>query len=427
MDYMEKINELRDKKRQLLDKANGLANEGKTEDVKSITDQMHGINDQIETFEELAKESQQNASPLEQKPQAHTAEETQNKAPTPFASLGEQLQAIRNVAENHTTDQRLAQINDAVMGGTESKGADGGFAVQTDFAGTIIESAVMQSPLLQRLDRYTCSANANGVRWLAIDETDVTKSVFGGVRAYWAAEGATVAASKPAFREVKMDLEKMMGIAYCTDELLQDAAFMTGFFGRAFSLATDRLLTEAVIDGDGAGKPKGLLKSSALVEVPKEKDQAAGQLVGKNIIRMQARTLTRNRSRYVWLMHPDLEEQLPELSIGSGDAARLLWMPEGGINNLDYQRVMGKPVLFEDNCAAVGSKGDIMLVDPMEYILLAKGNAKQEWSMHVQFLTDQMAFRIVWRCNGAPKRDTAVKLKNSTKLRSPYITLAARK
>ena len=44
-------------------------------------------------------------------------------------------------------------------------------------------------------------------------------------------EGATVAASKPQFREMKMDLEKMMGFAYCTDEMLQDAAFLTGFFG----------------------------------------------------------------------------------------------------------------------------------------------------------------------------------------------------
>ena len=37
--------------------------------------------------------------------------------------------------------------------------------------------------------------------------------LIGGIQMFWAAEGATVAASKPQFREMKMDLEKMMGFA----------------------------------------------------------------------------------------------------------------------------------------------------------------------------------------------------------------------
>ena len=128
-----------------------------------------------------------------------------------------------------------SSVNNAVLGSNESMGADGGFAIQTDFAGAILESAVQASPLLNRLDRYTCSSAANSMRWISADETDVSKSVFGGVQMYWAAEGATVAASKPQFREMKLDLEKMMGFLYCTDEMLQDAAFMTGFASTGFS------------------------------------------------------------------------------------------------------------------------------------------------------------------------------------------------
>ena len=109
------------------------------------------------------------------------------------------------------------------------------------------------------------------MRWLSVDETDVSKSVFGGVQMYWASEAGTVAASRPQFREMKMDLEKMMGFAYATDEMLTDAAFMTGFFGSAFALAADRLLTESVISGDGVGKPLGLLHSKALLAVDKER------------------------------------------------------------------------------------------------------------------------------------------------------------
>ena len=313
-----------------------------------------------------------------------------------------------------------------MLGVTGTNGPDGGFALQEDFAGAILESAVRQSPLLNRLDRYTCSSAANAMRWLHADETDISTSVFGGIQMFWAAEGATVAASKPQFREMKLDLEKMMGFCYCTDEMLQDAAFLTGFVGNGFTLAADRLLTESVISGDGVGKPLGLLNSGAVIVVDKESSQAAGTFQGANVIKMQARAMPRGRDRMVWLIHPDLEEQLPYLAIQSGEAAKFLWNPEGGLGNFDTQRVLNKPVLFEDSCPAMGSKGDVMLVDPMQYILLSKGTAKQDWSIHVEFLTDQNCFRMVFRCNGAPKVNKPLKIKNSSKTRSPFVALAAR-
>ena len=394
---------------------------------------MNDLNGNIEKLERAMDAARANAAPVDgaydgvlHDGEKGKAKDGKDKDLKVFSSLGEQLKAIYAFRKNGVKDERLQQVNNAVLGSNEGTGADGGFALQTDFAGQILESAVEQSPLLNRLDRYTCSSAANAMRWLSADETDVSKSVFGGVQMYWASEGATVAASKPQFRELKMDLEKMMGFAYCTDEMLTDAAFMTGFFGTAFTLAADRLLTESVISGDGVGKPLGILNSKAIITVDKESTQAAGTFLGANAIKMQARAMPRNRDRLVWLMHPDAEELLPYLSIQSGEAAKFLWNPEGGLGNFDTQRVLNKPVLFEDSCSALGSKGDINLVDPMYYILLTKGTAKQDWSVHVEFLTDQNCFRMVYRCNGAPKIEKPLTIKNSAKTRSPFVTLAAR-
>ena len=432
MDFMEKITELRAKKNDLKDKAEALAKDGKFEDLNAIADKMAGINGSIQSLERMIDESRANAVP---ESGAYDGVLHDGKSGEPkddknglhvFNSLGEQLKAIYDFRKNHVEDSRLQRVNNAVLGSNEGSGADGGFAIQTDFAGMIMDSAVAASPLLNRLDRYTCSSAANAMRWLSADETDVSKSVFGGVQMYWAAEGAEVNASKPQFRELKMDLEKMMGFAYCTDEMLQDAAFMTSFLGNAFTLAADRLLTESVISGDGNGKPTGILQSQALVTVEKESGQAAATFVGNNAVKMQARAMPRNRDRLVWLMHPDVEEQLPLLSIQSGNESKFLWTPEGGLGNFDTQRVLNKPVLFEDSCAALGSKGDVNLIDPFYYILMTKGTAKQDWSIHVEFLTDQNCFRMVYRCNGAPKINSALAIKNSKKTRSPFITLAAR-
>lgn len=433
MDFMAKITELRAQKKQLAAQAETLVKDGKLDDLDNITQQMNDLNGNIEKLERAMEAARANAAPVDgaydgvlHDGEKGKAKDGKDKDLKVFSSLGEQLKAIYAFRKNGVKDERLQQVNNAVLGSNEGTGADGGFALQTDFAGQILESAVEQSPLLNRLDRYTCSSAANAMRWLSADETDVSKSVFGGVQMYWASEGATVAASKPQFRELKMDLEKMMGFAYCTDEMLTDAAFMTGFFGTAFTLAADRLLTESVISGDGVGKPLGILNSKAIITVDKESTQAAGTFLGANAIKMQARAMPRNRDRLVWLMHPDAEELLPYLSIQSGEAAKFLWNPEGGLGNFDTQRVLNKPVLFEDSCSALGSKGDINLVDPMYYILLTKGTAKQDWSVHVEFLTDQNCFRMVYRCNGAPKIEKPLTIKNSAKTRSPFVTLAAR-
>lgn len=428
MDYVEKCTELRNKKGELLAHAEKLVTDGKFEEADSITAQMEDINKQIKTLEDLAKASGERAeAAYDGALHTPTTEKDATTPAGPFGSLGEQLQAIYNVSKHHTEDKRLLQVNNAVQGVNEGVGTDGGFLIQTDFAGMILESAVASSPLLNRLDRHTCSSAANSMRWLTAKETDVSSSVYGGVAMHWAAEGMTAASSKPGFQEAKLDLEKMMGFAYVTDEMVTDAAFMSSFLGGAFTLAADRLLVDGVIAGDGVGKPLGILHSKAAVEVPKQTNQAAGTFTGDNAVKMQASALPRNRERLVWLMHPDVEEQLPYLALHSGGADKFLWNPEGGLGGFETQRVLNKPVLFEDSCSALGEKGDIMLVDPMQYILLVKGTIKQDWSMHVAYLTDQECFRVVFRCNGMPKLNAPVTVKNSTKPRSPFVLLGARK
>lgn len=423
MDYMSKINELRASKGALLTKSEELVEAGKFAEVEAVAAQMEDINGQITTLEKLATASASRAGGSNPVPPVGTpAPNADKKKVTPFASLGEQLQAVVQAKKTGIVDKRLLEVNNAIQGANETTGADGGFALQEDFAGMILESVVEQSDIIPRLDTYTVGAQSNSARWLQVSETDVSQSVFGGVQMYWAAEGTTVAASKPQFKELKCDLEKMMGFAYATDELLQDAPFMTSFFGTAFTLATDMLLTESVISGDGSGKPLGILNSKALIKVPKATGQAAGTIVTENILNMWQRALIKNRKNSVWLLHPDLETELPKLKLDD----KLLWMPEGGLSGSPYQTILGRPIMFTDYCSAQGSEGDIMLCDLKQYMLLKKGTAKQDWSMHVEFLTDQMCFRIVLRCNGLPKISAPVKIRNSKNTRSPFVTLAAR-
>lgn len=420
MDYFKKITELKNEKKQLIEKADALIAENKFGDELSTI--QNDIKAKAAAIDQLTEQAAVSAAGAEQH-QGEGEVKNEKKPVRMFNSLGEQLQAIKNAAKTpDRVDERLYKVHNAVMGGNTNVGEDGGFAIQEDFAGNILESAVTTGEILSRVDTYTCSANSNSVRWMTAKETDLSEGVFGGVKMFWADEGETVAATKPQFREARLELEKMMGFAYATDELLQDASFMTSLYGKAFTVASRRLLEDAIIHGDGDKKPLGIMNSDALVQVAKAADQAAGTITSDNIFAMWQRSLFQNRSKMIWLAHPDTEMQLQKLTFNE----EAIWMPEGGLSASPYQRVLGRPVIYDDNMAALGAKGDIALVDLSQYLLLKKGSAKQDWSMHVEFLTDQMCFRMVLRCNGAPKVNAPLKIKNSSLTRSPFITLAAR-
>ena len=416
MDYFALINQAKAEKAALVDQADQMVKDKKFgTDLEAIQNKIKDKAQEIDQLTNQAAISAAGAEPAQEPDDGGKDPKNEKKPFRVFNSLGEQLQAIRNAA-NGTVDERLYRVNNAVQGTNTGNGPDGGYAIQEDFARGVLETAAQTGEILSRVNTYTVGANSNSVRWYNIDETDVSAHVYGGVQMYWAEEGGTVSATKPVLRQVKCDLEKMMGMAYATSEMLEDAAFMSSFFGRAFSVATERLLEDGIFNGTGSGQMKGIMNSPALITAPRA---SAGKITTPDILGMWKHSHAKWRRNMVWVAHPDCEEQLQQLTL----ADKPIWMPEGGLSDSPYQRILGRPVIYTDNCAALGSKGDIQLDDLSKYTLLKKGAVRQDWSMHVEFLTDQMAFRVILRASGTPDLTQAVKIKNSETKRSAFIAL----
>ena len=419
MDYSRKIAELKANKGALVTQANAAADAGELDKLTQLNVQIADINNQIKAVEELRAASGGQAAP---EGSGKPAPEDRGKD-RPFASLGEQLRAVMLAAKG-TPDNRLGAVN-AAQGINTGSGTDGAFAIQEDFAGVILETAATSGDILSRVDSYTSGAASNAVRFMTCDETDVSESVYGGVQAYWASEAATVAASRPKFYETKIDLDKLMAFIYITEEAMEDMPFMSGLLNNAMATAANRLLEGACIDGDGVGKPLGILHAPSLVTVEKESGQTE-MLTFKNIARMYGRILPRCKTGAVWVMHPDMAEELPFLTLPVGTGGVPVYLPPTGATGAPYATLYGKPIIETDHMAEVGKAGDIGLFDLKQYMLLRKGTVKQDMSIHVEFRTAQNCFRLQLRAGGAPKGKNAVKLKNSKVLRSPFLVLGAR-
>lgn len=348
--------------------------------------------------------------------------EITDKRKGPFKNLVDQLSAVKNFAQSGNRDERLSAVN-TILGMSEGSSKDGGFGVQSDFAGMLLDTAVKEDPILSLVDTYQVNAGSNKVEWVNVDEKDTETTVFGGVQVYWTAEGASTTASEPVLKEMELKLEKLMGLAYCTYELNADSSFVDQLYTRSFNLAIRKKLAEGIIGGTGTGQPLGILKSPALVSVDKETNQKAATITWANISAMFHRVM--NKGQSVWLLHPDAHEQLDFLDFPVGVGGVPVYLPATQVGTIAALR--GRPIIESENCSALGSLGDIMFIDPKQYIMIYKGGVQADVSIHVQFITAQNAFRFIFRANGMPKPSSDLKIKNSSKKRSVLgAALAAR-
>lgn len=413
--------------RVLADKENRTEEEGKTLQAKLT--ESDNIEAEIALEEKLSAKEAKAKAP-ENTPFRPAVQVVNEPQPKPFKNLVEQLRAVKMVATEGRVDPRLSQLNkidqiqNAALGGQVGVGADGGFAVQTDFAGMMLHSAAKAGDILSRVDRYEVTDGSNSVKWVDIAETSVATTVFGGVQVYWAAEAGTATAKKPVLQEKELKLEKLMGLAYATYELEHDSSFVNDLYTRSFTLAIQRELEGNIVSGNGVGKPLGFLTGGALVTVAKESGQTAATIVWDNLSKMYNRTLDKGAAGLAWVMHPDGHEQLDFLSFPVGTGGVPVYLPATQQGALDTLR--GKPIVESDHCSALGTAGDINLVDLSEYLLVYKGGVDAATSMHVQFLTAENCFRFIFRANGMPKKNNTLTIKNSSNARSSFVTLATR-
>lgn len=355
------------------------------------------------------------------------------KEPEQFKSFGEFLTAVAhdgmNKGDMGARDKRL--VFQKAAGANEAVPSEGGFLVQTDHSTELLGLMHDMGEILKRVRKIPISANSNGITLPAIDETSrATGSRFGGIRTYWADEGDTVTASKPKFRGIELKLNKLMGIGYATEELLNDAAAMEAVYKQAFAEELTFATEDAIVNGDGAGKPLGFINSGAFVTTIDESGQAAGTIVTNNVLKMWDRLPIRSRRNAVWLTADSgVETQLYGLTMG-GSGAHLYRAP--GMNqatpgNEVFGTLLGRPVIPVEYMAQLGTVGDLTLVDLSQYLMIDKGGMKQSQSIHVRFLYDEMTFKVTYRVDGQPAWNTPMSPANGSSLtKSPFVGIATR-
>lgn len=343
-----------------------------------------------------------------------------------FSNFGDFCKSVKEAGmPGSTPDKRLLAANAKAAGQSVAIDADGGFLVPEEMSGNLMEKTYATAQVVPRCTRVPMTSQT--IKIPTINETSrADGSRQGGVRAYYKAEAAQYTDTTAAFGQVKLELNKLTGMVYDTDELLRWSAIsveplLTRLFAQEFAYVID----DKIINGTGAGQPLGVLNAPALIEVAKEGAQPADTIYIENIVKMWARLFRKQNA--VWFISTDITPQLMTMTLAVGAAGVPVYMPPGGLAATPYATLFGKPIIEIEQCDKLGDKGDIILADMGEYLYGENSDGIQgATSIHLRFDYGETALRWTLWNDGQPWWASALTPANGGSTLSPFVTLAER-
>lgn len=453
---LEKRSALSKQKADLLDVA---INEGRslsedeTKKHKTLVDEIRALDDLIKLVEEQVKEEEalnanqervigpsastpptqenRNGGASESGDKPKTKAEVTNEPQTRWSSLGEFLRAVadnsRGISYDNPGAIKLRQYHKecrALM--QEQVPSDGGFLLQTTYVNEIY-TRVFETGVLtaKTLKLPLGNPNSNVITIPMTDESSrVDGSQYGGITADWIGEGDSITESQGKFMATDIRLHKLAAAVPITEELLSDASALGAWINNGVTSVMRFKADQAIFEGNGAGRPKGIMNSGAKIAVAKEQGQAAGTIKPENIIKMYSRAI--NPAKSEWFINQDVFPQLYLMSLAVGTGGAPVFMPANNMQGQPYNSLLNRPINVIEHCETLGTEGDIVFADLSEYVMIDKGSIMSSGSIHVYFLSDKQVFKFIWRLGGQPMWNKPLTPAKGSATRSPIITLANR-
>jgi HK97 family phage major capsid protein len=247
-----------------------------------------------------------------------------------------------------------------------------------------------------------------------------TSAFFGGMQATWTAEAQTRTEFEPQFKQLELRPWELSAYSVSSNVLLQDSAIgLEKFLMKLFANVIGWTEEYAFLQGNGAGKPLGVLSAAALISVTRA---TANKISYADVANILSRLLPSSLNRAIWIIHPYGLIDLVQLR---DSANRVVWVNAmGGAKEPVPGYLFGRPVFVSEKVPTYGTKGDLSLIDPALYVIGDRMALEVAASEHVNFLKNQMTWRVVERVDGQPWLDKAITLSDGTSTVSPFVTIA---
>src|SRR5262249_40160101 len=242
---------------------------------------------------------------------------------------------------------------------------------------------------------------------------------FGGVQMSWTAEGATRTETEPQFKQMELKAWELSGYSVSSNVLLQDSViglekFLMTLFGKAIAWFEEF----AFLQGTGAGKPQGMLGCPAAIAVSRN---TANHVFFPDVAAMWSKLLPISWNRAIWVFSPSVVTDLLQLKDGANRA--IFISVDQGVTKAPNWSLLGRPAFPTEKVPALGSRGDLMLLDPSFYVIGDRMQIDVAASENFNFTKNQTTWRVVERVDGQPWLSGPVTLQDASSTVSPFVVL----
>lgn len=305
----------------------------------------------------------------------------------------------------------------------ESSGVTGGYTVPPQFADKI--QAIMAEDTFIRPRAFVQPMTSASLQIPYLDITTAqaagVSAFFGGMQASWTAEAQTRTEYEPQFKQLELRPWELSAYSVSSNVLLQDAIggfekFLMVLFAKVIGWTEEY----AFLQGNGVGKPLGMLNTSGpVIQITRA---SAGKISYADVATIISRLLPSSLARAIWVVHPYGLTDLVQLRDPAG---RVVWVNAlaGAVDKIPGY-LFGRPVFISEKVPQYGTAGDLSLLDPGLYVIGDRMALEVAASEHVNFLKNQMTWRIVERVDGRPWIEKAITLADGTNTVSPFVTIA---
>jgi HK97 family phage major capsid protein len=137
---------------------------------------------------------------------------------------------------------------------------------------------------------------------------------------------------------------------------------------------------------------------------------------------MYSRLLPQSLNTAEWWVGPDVFVQLATMALVVGTGGSAVWLTDG--TGRPTLTLLGLPVRMTEKVpSALGTAGDINLVDPQMYLIGDRQTMTVSSSEHRYFEQDKTVYKVIERVDGQPWLLSAITPQNNSSTLSSFIQL----
>jgi len=338
--------------------------------------------------------------------------------------FGDVIAEVRAAGMGGAAPERLMKMHKGEMEKrdlTTLAGGDGGYFMSPQFSSELLR-VPDDSQYISGLCRSIPAGSPPNaeITFNAFDQTG-SKGVYGGVAVYSAKEAANVTnLTTPKLLQVSLKPEKMGAYWIVTEESTANTPEMGALMQPLVQGAISSYRDDKIQNGTGAGEFLGFAGCSAQLAIARK---TADEINYIDVVNMLARILTAGSGNYVFLCQR--VGLLPQLMTLTNGAGQLIWS-ENARDGIPAPRLCGVPIFFNEISPALGTAGDLRLVN-LDYYLIKQGQGAQLKSdnTYANFLAGKETLKVTWYEDGKTWLTQPITLRDGTNTVSPFISLAA--